>query len=137
MAECQAGLNDATPFEAKVPAGASAMSAGQLLDRVEQAILNIDIQGSADWTQAYCENVSDKAPLVQRIALSACRHGNDPHNQEIAQCMLMDWGTNQQPNRDLLLLAAAWHTAGHRKYGDTQEPSRRFGRAFGFSEISA
>ena len=137
VAESQVGLNDSTPFAAKAPASASAMSAGQILDRVEQAILTLDVQGSADWTQAYCENVSDKAPLVQRIALSACRHGNDPHNQEIAQCMLMDWGTNQQTNRDLLLLAAAWHTAGHRKYGDTQEPSRRFGKAFGFSEISA
>ena len=134
-AECQVGLNDSTPFAAKPPAGASAMTAGQILDRVETAILALDYQGSADWTQAYCENIGDKGPLVQRIALTACRMGNDPHNQEIAQCMLMDWGTNQQPNRDILLLAAAWHTAGHRKYGDVQEPSRRFGKAFGHSEL--
>ena len=135
VAESQVGLNDSTPFAVKAPAGASAMTAGQILDRVESAILNVNIQDSADWTQAYIENVTDKAPLVQRIALTACRMGNDPHNQEIAQCMLMDWGTNQQPNRDILLLAAAWHTAGHRKYGDVQEPSRRFGQAFGHSEL--
>ncbi len=28
----------------------------------------------------------------------------------------MDFGTNQQPNRDRLLLCAAYHTAMHRKY---------------------
>ena len=55
---------------------------------------------------------------MQRIALAACKLGNDPHNQEIAQCMLMDFGTNRQPDRDRLLLAAAYHTAMHRKYGD-------------------
>ena len=135
VAGCQAGLNDSHPYTAKAPSGASAMTAGQLLDRVENAVVTLDTQGSLDWTQAYVENVSDKAPLVQRIALAACRLGNDPHNQEIAQCMLMDWGTNKHPGRDLLLLAAAYHTAGHRKYGDVQEPSRRFGQAFGHSEL--
>ena len=72
---------------------------------------------------------------MQRIALAACKLGNDPHNQEIAQCMLMDYGTNRQPDRDKLLLAAAYHTAMHRKYGDPQEPSRRFGKALGFAEL--
>ena len=131
----QQGLGEVHPLTAKAPAGAGAMTAGQLLDKVESAIVNLNSQESVDWTQAYCENVSDKAPLVQRIALAACRLGNDPHNQEIAQCMLMDWGTNQNANRDLLLLTAAYHTAGHRKYGDAQEPSRRFGQAFGHSEL--
>ncbi len=77
----------------------------------------------------------DRDKLVQRIALAACKLGNDPHNQEIAQCMLMDFGTNRQPDRDRLLLAAAYHTAMHRKYGDPQEPSRRFGQAMGFAEL--
>ena len=49
--------------------------------------------------------------------------------------MLMDFGTNRQPDRDKLLLAAAYHTAMHRKYGDPQEPSRRFGHAMGFVEL--
>ena len=52
------------------------------------------------WTQAYCDNLAERDSLVQRIALSACKMGNDPHNQEIAQCMLMDFGTNRQPDRD-------------------------------------
>jgi hypothetical protein len=45
--------------------------------------------------------------------------------------MLMDFGTNRHPERDKLLLAAAYHTAMHRKYGDPLEPARRFGEAMG------
>ena len=44
--------------------------------------------------------------------------GNDPHNQEIALCLLEDFGKNRNPLKDRLLLAAAHHTAKHRKYGD-------------------
>ena len=113
-----------------------ALTAGQLLDRVDAAICALNGQESVGWTQAYCDNVADRAPLVQRIALAACKLGNDPHNQEIAQCMLMDYGTNRQPDRDRLLLAAAYHTAMHRKYGDPLEPARRFGQAMGFAELS-
>lgn len=135
VATCQAGLGDQHPIVLNVPAGASAMPADKVLAQVEAAILALDGQGSIAWTQAYCDNFADRAALVQRIALAACQMGNDPHNQEIAQCMLMDWGTNRQPDRDKLLLAAAYHTAMHRKYGDPQEPSRRFGQALGFAEL--
>jgi hypothetical protein len=111
------------------------MTAGQLLDRVDAAICALNGPESVAWTQAYCDNITDRAPLVQRIALAATKLGNDPHNQEIAQCMLMDFGTNQQPDRDRLLLSAAYHTAMHRKYGDPLEPAKRFGRALGFAEL--
>ncbi len=131
----QQGLGEVHPLSVAAPAGSGAMSAGQLLDRVESAIVALNGEESVQWTQAYCDNFADKAPLVQRIALAACRLGNDPHNQEIAQCMLMDFGTNQSPQRERLLLSAAYHTAMHRKYGDVQEPSRRFGQAFGYSEL--
>ena len=102
----------------QVPSGAGSLSADQLLDRVDTAICALNGDEAIGWTQAYCDNVSDRDKLVQRIALAACKLGNDPHNQEIAQCMLMDFGTNRQPDRDRLLLAAAYHTAMHRKYGD-------------------
>jgi hypothetical protein len=134
-AYCQRGLGEAHPFAVAAPAGADRMTPSQLLQRVEAAIIALSGQESVDWTQAYLDNVSDRAPLVQRIALAATRLGNDPHNQEIAQCMLMDYGINQQPERDRLLLAAAYHTAMHRKYGDPLEPARRFGQAMGFPEL--
>ena len=120
---------DLTGDHPKAPAGADRMTAGQLLDRVEGAVLSLHGPDSLAWTQAYLDNVADRRPLVQRLALSACRLGNDPHNQEIAQCMLEDFGKNRSPGRDRLLLAAAQHTAVHRKYGDPQEPSRRYGAA--------
>ncbi|WP_428486784.1 hypothetical protein [Rhodopila sp.] len=131
----QQGIGEVHPVPLQVPAGAGGLSASQLLDRVESAICALNGPEALGWTQAYCDNVTDRSPLVQRIALAACKLGNDPHNQEIAQCMLMDFGTNRQPDRDRLLLAAAYHTAMHRKYGDPAEPSRRFGRAMGVAEL--
>jgi hypothetical protein len=102
---------------------------------VDTAICALNGPESLVWVQAYCNNVSDRGPLSQRIALAACKLGNDPHNQEIAQCMLMDYGTNRHPERDKLLLAAAYHTAMHRKYGDALECARRFGHAMGVAEL--
>lgn len=131
----QSGIGDVNPVANRPPSGADRMTAGQLLDRVEAAVCALNGQESLDWTQAYLDNVGDRAPLVQRIALAATKLGNDPHNQEIAQCMLMDYATNQHAERDRLLLAAAWHTAMHRKYGDPLEPARRFGQAMGLAEL--
>ncbi|MGE0222651.1 MAG: hypothetical protein AB7F35_03010 [Acetobacteraceae bacterium] len=131
VADNMRGLNDINPLVVKVPSGAGAMTAAQLLDRVDEAICSLNGPESLSWTQAYCDNVADRGPLVRRIALAASKLGNDPHNQEIAQCMLMDYGTNQLPGRDRLLLSAAYHTAMHRKYGDTLEAARRFGQALG------
>lgn len=131
----QRGIGEEHKVTLQVPSGAGSLSAHQILARVESAILALNGAEAIGWTQAYCDNVSDRDELVQRIALAACRLGNDPHNQEIAQCMLMDYGTNRQPDRDKLLLAASYHTAMHRKYGDPQEPSRRFGHAMGLAEL--
>ena len=131
----QQGLGEVHPVPLQIPAGAGALSGDQLLDRVHASILALNGAEAIGWTQAYCDTVADRDRLVQRIALAACQMGNDPHNQEIAQCMLMDFGSNRQPDRDKLLLAAAYHTAMHRKYGDPQEPSRRFGKAMGFAEL--
>ena len=72
---------------------------------------------------------------MQRLALMATRFGNDPHNQEIPQCLLEDYGKNQCRDRERLLLASAHISAAHRKYGDTFEASRRFGEAMGLAEL--
>jgi hypothetical protein len=131
----QQGLGEVHPVPTQVQSGAGSLGAAQLLDRVDASICALNGDEAVGWTQAYCDSVSDRASLVQRIALAACKLGNDPHNQEIAQCMLMDFGTNRQPDRDKLLLAASYHTAMHRKYGDPQEPSRRFGRVMGLPDL--
>jgi hypothetical protein len=127
----QKGIGDSNPTAIKAPSGADKLTAGQLLERVDTAVCALNGPESLAWTQAYLDNVGDRAPLVERIALAATKLGNDPHNQEIAQCMLMDFGTNRHPERDKLLLAAAYHTAMHRKYGDPMEPAKRFSDAMG------
>lgn len=131
VADNMRGLGDVNAVIIKAPQGADKLTAGALLDRVDDAICALDGPASLAWTQAYCDNNADRSPLVRRIALAASKLGNDPHNQEIAQCMLMDWGTNKQAGRDRLLLSAAYHTAMHRKYGDTLECARRYGQALG------
>src|SRR6185436_12604480 len=83
---------DLLPFDGQVLAAAAGMSAGQVLDCMEAATLALDAPGSVGWTQAYLQTGADRAPLIQRLALAACRIGNDPHNQEIAQCLLDDYG---------------------------------------------
>ena len=50
--------------------------------------------------------------------------------------MLEDFGKNRNPHRGRLLLAAAQHTARHRKYGDPLDCSRRFGNALGVPELA-
>jgi len=127
----QKGIGDSHKVAINAPGGADRLTAAQLLERVDEAVCALNGPESLAWTQAYLDNVSDRGPLVQKIALAATKLGNDPHNQEIAQCMLMDFGTNRQPERDRLLLAAAYHTAMHRKYGDPLEPAKRFGEAMG------
>ena len=130
----QIGLGDVHP-EAFPAANAGGLSKAQVLDRVDAAICSLNGPESVAWTQAYCDSFPDREPLVSRIALAAAKLGNDPHNQEIAQCMLMDFGTNTQKTRDRLLLCAAYHTAMHRKYGDALEPAKRFAHALDLPEL--
>jgi hypothetical protein len=135
VADQQRSLDEVNPIEIPAPSAGAGLSAAQVLDRVDAAICSLNGPDTLAWTQAYCDAVADRAPLVQRIALAASKLGNDPHNQEIAQCMLMDFGTNRHPDRDKLLLSAAYHTAMHRKYGDPLEPARRLGEALDIAAL--
>lgn len=131
----QIGIKDAAPNEPKAPAQASKMSGDEILANVDKAVLALDGKGSVDWTQAYLENHKDRGPLVQHLALLAARMGNDPHNQEIGQVLIEDWGKNQCATRDRLLLACAHHTAVHRKYGNPLDCANRFGAALGIARL--
>lgn len=131
----QKHTGDLNPVTIRAPGTASKLSSQQLLERVDSAVGELNGPEGVAWTQAYLDSGADRAPLVQRLALMATRIGNDPHNQEIAQCMLEDYGKSTSPDRDRLILAAAQHTAVHRKYGDRFEASRRFGEAFGIAGL--
>ena len=129
----ETGDSDDSPI--KAPAAAAGMTRDGLLDRVEGAILSFDSAEALAWTRAYLDSGEDRTPLVQRVAVAACRIGNDPHNQEIAQCTLEDFGKNKSWNTDRLMLAAVQHTTNHRKYGDPLDCSRRFGNAMGVERL--
>jgi len=61
--------------------------------------------------------------------------GNHTHNEGIARVMLDDYDTNGDRKRDLLLIAASYRTAVHRKYGDPLEPSRRLREALDIADL--
>ena len=113
------------------PEGADALSGDQLLVRLDEALMGLRPPESVAWTQAYLDGGYGRSPLVRTLATAAVKHGNDPHNQEIGLCLLEDYGHSTSSRRDTLLLASAYHTAGHRKYGDSLESYRRFAEAFG------
>jgi hypothetical protein len=123
------------PVAIRAPQGTDKLGASALLDRIEGAVCGLDGPQSVSWTKAYLENCGDRESLVERLAVAATRLGNDPHNQEIAQCMLEDFGKNRSASCDRLLLACAQQTAAHRKYGDPLEASRRFGAAMGIVRL--
>jgi len=119
----------------KAPSGGDRMNGNQIIEHLEAAIAALDPPQAVAWTKAYLDSGEDRSLLVQRLALLAARIGNDPHNQEIPQCMLEDYGKSQSRDRERLLLASAHISAGHRKYGDFFEASRRFGEAMDLSEL--
>ncbi len=119
----------------RAPGNAGRLTGAEIIGRLEAALTALDPTESVAWTRAYLDSGADRAPLVERLALMATRFGNDPHNQEIPQCLLQDYWANGSANRDRLLLACAHISAGHRKYGDTFEAARRFGDAMGLTEL--
>jgi hypothetical protein len=123
------------PAEITAPGSAARLGGGAIIARLETALETLDTGQSTAWTKAYLDSGEDRAVLVERLALIAARFGNDPHNQEIPQCLLQDYAINRCADRDRLLLASAHISAGHRKYGDTFEAARRFGEAMGLAEL--
>jgi hypothetical protein len=127
-------IGELTPMVSDKPA-AGGLGAEELAARVEAAVIALDAPHAIGWVQAYLEAGHDTRPLVRALAMACSRLGNDPHNQEIALCMLEDYGKNRNPERGRLLMAAAHHTARHRKYGDPLDCSRRFGQALGIAAL--
>jgi hypothetical protein len=132
----QRHIGDAHDRQMKPPAGAERLSEAQMLERVVAAMVALDAPQAVCWTRTYLASGGDPQRLVQQLALTACRLGNDPHNQELAQCLLEDYAKNRGFDRDRLLLACVQHTAAHRKYGDFLECGRRYGRAMGIASLS-
>jgi hypothetical protein len=131
----QRGIGDAEPVTVRAASGADKLRPEQILDRIDAAVIALNGPDGVAWTKAYLDSGADGKPLVQRLALVACRMGNDPHNQEIGQVLLEDYAKNQGHDRDRLLLACAHHTAVHRKYGNPLDCAQRYGAAMGIARL--
>ncbi len=121
------------PVTVRAPRGAAGLSPSVLLQRLDEALVALNDDESVALTAAYIRAGHDRAPLVTTLAVAASKFGNDPHNQEIGLCLLEDYLHSTAPGREVLLLACARHTAGHRKYGDPLEAYRRYAGAFGIT----
>jgi hypothetical protein len=119
--------------ETRAPQGAGALTAHELLRRLDEAQTGLKTDESRAWVRAYLDAGHDRAPLVETLALCAVKEGNDPHNQEIGLCFLEDYGHSTAHDREILLLACAHHTAGHQKFGEPLEACQRFAEALGGS----
>ena len=126
---------DRREVRAELPAGARSKSAPQMLEHIVASTIALDGAQAIAWARAYLDGGGDPAPLAQQLAICACRIGNDPHNQELGQLLIEDFGKNRGFDRNRLLLACVQHTAVHRKYGDFLEPSRRYGKAMGVAAL--
>src|SRR5436190_653414 len=124
-AEHQANTPDNGRRAITAPPGAASLSAGQLLERLDGALLALRADESVDLTAFYLKAGFDRPALIETLANGATKLGNDPHNQELGLCLLEDYLHTQAHDRERLLLASAKHTAGHRKYGDALECYRR------------
>lgn len=121
------------PRDLRVPRGASSWSQNQILEKLDDALVGLRPDDAVALTMAYLKNGYDTRPLVSALALGCSKLGNDPHNQEISLVQLEDFGRNSHAARGRLLMGAAAHAAGHRKYGEPLEAYRRFAEAFGIS----
>jgi hypothetical protein len=121
------------PRTIKSPRGASGWSQGQILEKLDDALVGLRPDDAVALTQAYLKSGFDTAPIVSAIALGCSKLGNDPHNQEISLVQLEDFGRNSHAARGRLLMGAAAHAAGHRKYGEPLEAYRRFAESFGIT----
>ena len=121
------------PRTIKSPRGASGWSQGQLLEKLDEAIIGLRPDDAVGLTQAYLKAQHDTKPLVSVLALGASKLGNDPHNQEISLVQLEDFQRNSHAARGRLLMGAAAHASGHRKYGEPLEAYRRFAESMGIA----
>ena len=111
---------------ARPPAGADRLSGPALLTQLDGAIMRLDTDETAAWSHAYLDGGHEPERMVETVAIAAARFGNDPHNQEICITILEDFRRTQSPFRNELLIAAAYHAAGHSKYLNYMESFQRY-----------
>ncbi|MGI8926434.1 MAG: hypothetical protein ACR2HN_07275, partial [Tepidiformaceae bacterium] len=70
------------------PREAASLSQGQLLQRLDEAMVRRSPGESVAFVRAYLAAGHGRGPLVRALALGAAKQGNDTHNQELGLCFL-------------------------------------------------
>ena len=70
--------------ETGVPSASGRLSAEELLQRVDDAIIGQNGSEGAAWVRAYLAGGYDRKPLVRTLALAAVKEGNDPTTRKSA-----------------------------------------------------
>ncbi len=107
-------------------------STGRAPDRLlrdqDEAIMAFDAAQATAVTNAYLQTGADRAPLLERIALTACKFQDDPHNQKISHSTFEEYAHNTTHLKDRLLLATSRLLAGWPKMPGERDCFARFER---------
>jgi len=83
-----------------------------LLRELDDAILAFDIPRSTAIAHTYLQTGADRSAYQRRVALTACKFQDDPHNQKISHSTFEEYGHNSTHMRDRMLMATARLLAG-------------------------
>ena len=83
-----------------------------LLREQDEAIMAFDFARATAVANAYLQTGADRRPLLESLAVTACKFQDDPHNQKISHSTFEEYGHNSTHLRDRLLLATARLLAG-------------------------
>ena len=108
----------------------SDMPSDRLLRELNNAIMALDVPGSTALANAYVQSGADRRPLMETVALAACRFQDDPHNQKIIHSTFEEYEHNSTHLRDKLLLAGVRLLAGWTKMPGERDCFSRFERDY-------
>jgi hypothetical protein len=83
-----------------------------LLREQDEAIMAFDFPRATAVANAHLRIGVDRKPLLETLAVTACKFQDDPHNQKISHSAFEEYGHNSTHLRDRLLLATARQLAG-------------------------
>jgi hypothetical protein len=97
-----------------------------LLEELDEAILAFDVPRTTALARAYLKSGADRRAYLARVAVTACKFQDDPHNQKITHSTFEEYGHNATHLRDNLLLATVRLLAGWPKMPGERDCYARF-----------
>jgi hypothetical protein len=97
-----------------------------LLRDLDDAILSFDIPRSTAIANAYLRSGADRRAYQTKVAITACKFQDDPHNQKITHSSFEEYENNTTHLRDRLLLASVRQLAGWPKMPGERDCYARF-----------